>query len=58
MWTVVADAAENLGGGPVGLDALAALTPRCRRPWQTNSRAHGSDQQPGEPTTEEEASDA
>ncbi len=23
MWTVVADAAENLGGGPVGLEALA-----------------------------------
>ncbi len=23
MWTVVADAAENLGGGPVGADALA-----------------------------------
>ena len=22
MWTVVADAAENLGGGPVGVDAL------------------------------------
>ena len=25
MWTVVADAAEHLGGGPIGLDALAAL---------------------------------
>jgi glycine cleavage system aminomethyltransferase T len=23
MWTVVADAAENLGGGPVGLEAIA-----------------------------------
>jgi hypothetical protein len=22
MWTVVADAAESLGGGPVGIDAL------------------------------------
>ena len=25
MWTVVADAAERLGGGPVGADALGAL---------------------------------
>jgi heterotetrameric sarcosine oxidase gamma subunit len=25
VWTVVADAAESLGGGPVGLDALAAV---------------------------------
>jgi heterotetrameric sarcosine oxidase gamma subunit len=25
MWTVVADAAENLGGGPVGLDAIEPM---------------------------------
>ena len=24
VWTVVADAAESLGGGPVGVDALSA----------------------------------
>jgi len=30
VWTVVADAAESLGGGPVGVDALqpVALSPR------------------------------
>ncbi len=33
MWTVVEDAARHLGGGPVGLDALAAITqPRRRAP--------------------------
>lgn len=26
MWTVVEDAARHLGGGPIGLDALAAIT--------------------------------
>ena len=25
MWTVVADAAESLGGGPVGVDALTPV---------------------------------
>lgn len=28
LWTVVEDAARGLGGGPVGLDALGALTPK------------------------------
>jgi sarcosine oxidase gamma subunit len=27
MWTVLADAAEHLGGGPIGADALARQTP-------------------------------
>ena len=30
MWTVVADAAESLGGGPVGADALAEAARRVR----------------------------
>jgi heterotetrameric sarcosine oxidase gamma subunit len=30
MWTVVADAAESLGGGPVGVDALAPLEEPAR----------------------------
>lgn len=29
VWTVVADAAEHLGGGPVGLDALEEASPRA-----------------------------
>ena len=29
MWTVVADAAESLGGGPVGVDALAEALGAC-----------------------------
>ena len=28
VWTLVADAAEHLGGGPVGVDALGAARPR------------------------------
>jgi heterotetrameric sarcosine oxidase gamma subunit len=35
MWTVVEDAARHLGGGPIGLDALAAIT----HPSQEGARA-------------------
>ncbi len=35
MWTVVEDAARHLGGGPVGVDALAAIT----QPSQERARA-------------------
>lgn len=56
MWTVVADAAEHLGGRPVGLDALAAASPELQA--SSADQPEGSDDQPGEPATEEVASDA
>ena len=31
MWSTVADAAEHLGGGPIGIDALAATTSEAAR---------------------------
>jgi heterotetrameric sarcosine oxidase gamma subunit len=31
MWSTVADAAEHLGGGPVGVDALVAMTSEAAR---------------------------
>jgi glycine cleavage system aminomethyltransferase T len=31
MWSTVADAAEHLGGGPIGVDALVAMTSEAAR---------------------------
>ena len=57
MWTVVADAAEHLGGRPVGVDALAALDPEAPAA-QDEPQRQQSDDPPGEQTSEEVASDA
>lgn len=61
MWTVVADAAEHLGGGPIGLDALADLigtsepepTPEPEPEPESQSAAESETAEPEQDETDE-----